>query len=148
MPALIRVMKVSRPGSLSGLSFAASASASSAVVVGPSLTPIGLRIRDANSTWAPSSCRVRSPIQTKWPDTSYGWSVRESIRVSACSYSRISASWLLWNETRCSSSDSAPIACMKSSARSISRDSFSYAAPTGLVFTKSAFHACICRRSA
>ena len=71
-PAPKRVMKVSRPGSLSGLSRAASASASSAVVVGPSLTPIGLRMWRSSSTWAPSSWRVRSPIQTKWPETSYG----------------------------------------------------------------------------
>ena len=72
----MRVMNVSRPGSLSGLSRAASAIASSAVVVGPSLTPIGLRMWRSSSTWAPSSWRVRSPIQTKWPDTSYGSSVR------------------------------------------------------------------------
>ncbi len=58
-------------------------SASSAVVVGPSLTPIGLRMREANSMCAPSSWRVRSPIQTMCPDTSYSLPVRESVRVSA-----------------------------------------------------------------
>ena len=116
--------------------------------MGPSLTPIGFCTRDSSSTWAPSICRVRSPIQRKWPLTSYGSWVRESIRVSACSYSRMSASWLEWNDTRCSCSDSAPMAFMKSSARSISAAIFSYCAPTGLVRTKSVFHACICRRSA
>jgi hypothetical protein len=63
-------MNVSRPGSLAGLSFSVSASASSAVVVGPSFTPIGLRIRLSSSTCALSSWRVRSPIHTKWPETS------------------------------------------------------------------------------
>ncbi len=42
------------------------------------------------------------------------------MRVRACSYSRISASWLEWKSTRWNSSGSAPIACMKVSARSIS----------------------------
>ena len=65
-------MKVRRPGSLVGLSLAASAIASSAVVVGPSLTPIGFWMWLSSSTWAPSSWRVRSPIQTKWLETSYG----------------------------------------------------------------------------
>ena len=90
------------------------------MVVGPSFTPIGLRMWLSSSTWAPSSWRVRSPIQTKWLDTSYGVSVRESIRVIACSYSSTSASWLLWKSTRWNSSGSAPIAFMKVSARSIS----------------------------
>ena len=92
MPDPIRVMNVTRPGVRSGLSFSYSAMASSGVVVGPSLTPIGLAMWLSSSTCAPSSWRVRSPIQTKCPDTSYGRSVRESMRVSACSYSRISAS--------------------------------------------------------
>ena len=69
LPAPKRVMKVSRPGSLSGLRRAASARASSAVAVGPSLQPIGLRMWRKYSTCAPSSCRVRSPIQTMCPDT-------------------------------------------------------------------------------
>ena len=113
-------MKVSRPGSLSGLSFAASASASSGVVVGPSFTPIGLWMWLSSSTCAPSSWRVRSPIQRKWLETSYGVSVRESMRVIACSYSSTSASWLEWKSTRWNSSGSAPIAFMNVSARSIS----------------------------
>ena len=115
-----RVMNVSRPGSLSGLSLAASASASSAEVDGPSLTPIGLRMWLSSSTWALSSWRVRSPIQTKWPETSYGVWVRESMRVIACSYSSTSASWLEWKSTRWNSSGSAPIADMNDIARSIS----------------------------
>ena len=125
MPAPIRVMKVSRPASLSGFSLAASAIASSAVVVGPSLTPIGFWMWLISSTWAPSSWRVRSPIQTKWLETSYGVCVRLSVRVIACSYSSTSASWLEWKSTRWNSSGSAPIACMKVSARSISAAIFS-----------------------
>lgn len=58
-------------------------SASSAVVVGPSLMPIGLLIRDANSMCAWSICRVRSPIHTMCAETSYSRPVRESTRVSA-----------------------------------------------------------------
>ena len=63
---------------------------------------------------------MRSPIHTKCPETSYGGWVRESIRVIACSYSSTSASWLEWKSTRWNSSGSAPIACMKVRARSIS----------------------------
>ena len=44
----------------------------------------------------------------------------ESMRVIACSYSSISASWLEWKSTRWNSSGSAPIAFMNVSARSIS----------------------------
>ena len=68
---------------------------------------------------------MRSPIQTKCPDTSYGVPVRLSMRVSACSYSRIRASWQVWKSTRWNSSGSAPIAAMKLIARSISFASFS-----------------------
>ena len=82
--------------------------------------PIGFLMCLSSSTWAPPSWRVRSPIHTKWPDTSYGWSVRESMRVMACSYSSTSASWLEWKSTRWNSSGSAPIAFMNVSARSIS----------------------------
>ena len=118
-------MKVSRPASFSGLSRAASAIRSSAVVRGPTLTPSGLRTWLSSSTWAPLRSLVRSPIQTKWPDTSYGLPVRLSMRVSACSYSRISASWQVWKSTRWNSSGSAPIADMKRIARSISSATFS-----------------------
>lgn len=58
-------------------------SASSAVVVGPSLMPTGLRIFEANSMCAWSSCRVRSPIHTMCAETSYSFPVRESTRVRA-----------------------------------------------------------------
>jgi hypothetical protein len=58
-----------------------SSSIVSGLVEGPSFTPIGLRTRDRKSTWAPSSSRVRSPIQMKWLDVLYGVPVRESIRV-------------------------------------------------------------------
>ena len=68
--APMRVMKVRRPGSFSGFSFWASAMASSAEVVGPSFTPIGFWMWLSISTWAPSSCRVFSPIHRKWPETS------------------------------------------------------------------------------
>ena len=121
----MRVMKVRRPGSLVGLSLAERAIASSALVVGPSFTPMGFLMWLSSSTWAPSSWRVRSPIQTKWLETSYGSWVRLSMRVIACSYSRISASWLEWKSTRWNSSGSAPIAAMKLSARSISAAIFS-----------------------
>ncbi|CNL50263.1 Uncharacterised protein [Mycobacterium tuberculosis] len=43
-PEPMRVMKVRRPGSRSGSSLSMSASAVSGVVVGPSFTPMGLRI--------------------------------------------------------------------------------------------------------
>ena len=48
-------MNVSRPGTRSGLSRSASATASSGVAVGPSFTPIGLFTPEKNSTCAPSS---------------------------------------------------------------------------------------------
>ncbi len=76
---------------LSGLSFSQSSIASSGVVVGPSLTPIGLAIREMKSMCAPSIWRVRSPTQRKCPDSPYA---RPSeTRVSARSYSRARASW-------------------------------------------------------
>ena len=120
LPAPIRVMKVSRPASLSGLSLAARAIRSSGVERGPTLTPSGLRTEASSSAWAPSRALVRSPIQTKWPETSYGVPVRLSMRVIACSYSRRRASWQVWKSTRWNSSGSAPIADMKLIARSIS----------------------------
>ena len=75
-----------------GFSLSIRARMYSGVVVGPIFTPSGFDSEARNSTCAPSSCRVRSPTQSRWPDTSYGSSVRESIRVRACSYSRMSAS--------------------------------------------------------
>ena len=59
-------MSVNRPGSFSGLRMSTSASNSSGVIDGPTFTPIGLAMPRKYSTWAPSSCRVRSPIQGKW----------------------------------------------------------------------------------
>ena len=91
---------------------------------------------------------MRSPIQTKWLDTSYGSWVRLSMRVIACSYSSISASWLEWKSTRWNSSGSAPIAFMKLSARSISAATCSYLRPTSEPSTKSVFQVCTWRRSA
>ncbi len=78
-------MKDSRPGSLFGFSRSTRVTASQGVVEGPSLTPMGLRTCEANSMWAPSSWRVRSPIQIMWPEVSYSWPVRLSVRVSASS---------------------------------------------------------------
>ena len=65
-------MKVNLPGSRLGSSFSIKASTSSTWVLGPSFTPIGLRILEQKSTCAPSILRVRSPIQTKCAETSYG----------------------------------------------------------------------------
>ena len=84
-PAPIRVIRLSRPGSLSGLSFSISVSTSAGLAVGPTLTPIGFLMAAANSRCAPAASRVRSPIHRKWPDRSYGSPVRLSSRVSACS---------------------------------------------------------------
>ncbi len=64
LPLPIRLTSVSRPGSLCGSSRSTYSTASSGVVVGPILTPIGLAITSANAMCAPSSWRVRSPIQT------------------------------------------------------------------------------------
>ena len=54
---------------LSGLSFSHSSIAISGVAESPSLTPIGLAMRETKSMWAPSSWRVRSPTQRKCPDS-------------------------------------------------------------------------------
>ncbi len=68
--APIRVISVSRPGSPPGFSLPMSASTSDGVAPGPTLTPTGLRMLRANSMWAPSRSRVRSPTQTKCADVS------------------------------------------------------------------------------
>ena len=62
----MRLITVSRPGSLSGLSASHRRRRSSTGMVGPALTPIGLAMPRQNSTCAPSSWRVRSPIHRKW----------------------------------------------------------------------------------
>ncbi len=71
LPAPMRVTKVRRPSTSSGFRRRASSSATSGVVVGPSLTPTGFATRERKSTCAPSSWRVRSPIHRKWADVSY-----------------------------------------------------------------------------
>ena len=116
----MRVINVSRPGSRSGSKRLIKVRASSTVDLGPSFTPIGFLIFEAKSICAPSSWRVRSPIHTKCADTSYGSPVRESIRVNAFSYSKISASWLEKKSTDLNASGSTPADFMKSSARPIS----------------------------
>ena len=84
LPAPMRMMKVSRPGSRSGSSARDQRQRLVArSVVGPSLTPIGLRICARTSTCAPSSWRVRSPIQTMCAGHVVRLPVRRSIRVSA-----------------------------------------------------------------
>ncbi len=65
----------------SGLSRSQSSSASAGVVVGPSFTPSGLWTPEKNSTCAPCSWRVRSPIQSMWAEQSYQSPVSESFRV-------------------------------------------------------------------
>ena len=74
-------MNVSRPGIRAGFSRSQSSTASSPVAVGPSLTPSGLWTPAKNSTWAPSACRVRSPIQSMCAEQSYQSPVSESCRV-------------------------------------------------------------------
>ena len=81
----MRAISVSRPGTRSGLRASHSASTDSAVAEGPSLQPIGLPTPRRNSTWAPSSWRVRSPIHSMWAEQSYQSPVSESRRVSASS---------------------------------------------------------------
>ena len=81
----MREISVSRPGSRAGLSRSASSTTSSGVAVGPSLQPIGLWTPEKNSTCAPSSCRVRSPIQSMCAEQSYQSPVVESRRVSPSS---------------------------------------------------------------
>ena len=66
----IRLTNVNRPGLLCGSSLSTYSTASSGVIVGPIFTPIGLAITSANAMCAPSSWRVRSPIQTVCADRS------------------------------------------------------------------------------
>ena len=67
-PAPMRLMSVRRPAAFSGFSTSMRRSSSSGVVVGPTLRPTGLCTPRRNSTWAPSICRVRSPIHRKWAE--------------------------------------------------------------------------------
>ena len=59
----------------------ASSTTSAGVAVGPIFTPIGLWTPEKNSTCAPSSWRVRSPIQSMCAEQSYQSPVIESRRV-------------------------------------------------------------------
>jgi hypothetical protein len=68
--APIRVIKVSRPGSLSGLSRSHNARTSSGVAVGPSLQPTGFLTPERKWTCAPSIARVRSPTHNKCAEQS------------------------------------------------------------------------------
>ncbi len=74
-----------RPGTRSGSSCSHSSTTSSGVALGPSLTPMGLRTPVRKRTCAPSSWRVRSPIQSRCAEQSYQSPVSESRRVRASS---------------------------------------------------------------
>ena len=52
---------------------------------GPHLRPIGFLMPRMYSTWAWSGWRVRSPIQSMWPEVAYQSPVVESTRVIASS---------------------------------------------------------------
>ena len=94
---------VRRPGSLVG--FEARRSGAAARRARPSGRPSarsGCCTPRANSTWAPSSWRVRSPIHSRWAEVSYQSPVVESTRVIASSKPSSRASWLVKNSTRCS----------------------------------------------
>jgi len=83
--APMRLNSTSRPGSRRGLSRSQSPTVSSGVASGPSFTPTGLWTPERNSTWAPSSWRVRSPIQGRCAEQAYQSPVVLSMRVSASS---------------------------------------------------------------
>ena len=91
----MRLISVMRPGSFAGFSRSRMRSRSSGSCVGPTFMPSGFFTPRRNSTWAPSSWRVRSPIHRKCAEQPYQSPVVESIRVSACSYGSSSASWLM-----------------------------------------------------
>ena len=80
-------MRVSRPASSLGLRTSISRSRSSASSDGPHFMPMGLTMPRQNSTCAPSSWRVRSPIHRKWPEvaTYSPEPMASSLRVRACS---------------------------------------------------------------
>ena len=88
----IREISVSRPGVASGSSRSTSSATSAGLALGPTFMPIGFAIRATKSMCAPPRARVRSPTQTKCPDRSYAPWPPTPGRVSARSYSRISAS--------------------------------------------------------
>ena len=80
-----RAIRVKPAGTLAGLSTAIRRSRSSGSSDGAAFQAD--RILDAaqNSTWAPSSWRVRSPIHSICAEVSYQSPLVESIRVIACS---------------------------------------------------------------
>ena len=63
-----RQISVSRPGSPSGSRMPIRRMSSSGLSVGPHLRPIGFLTPRQYSTCAPPGWRVRSPIQTRWPE--------------------------------------------------------------------------------
>ena len=65
----MRETSVTRPSTRLGSRRSTSATASSGVIDGPILTPIGFAISAASATWAPSSWRVRSPIHSWWAES-------------------------------------------------------------------------------
>ena len=99
------------------------------VAVGPSLTPIGLWTPAKNSTCAPSSWRVRSPIQSMWAEQSYQSPVSESLprqRLLVAEQQRLVARVEVdLVELRARPARSMPHAAMNRSARSISAASAS-----------------------
>jgi hypothetical protein len=69
--APMRTIRTILPGSRAGLSRSSSASTSPGSAVGPTFTPTGFAMPRKNSTCAPSSWRVRSPIHGRWVVRSY-----------------------------------------------------------------------------
>ena len=88
----MRLITVSRPGSFCGLSASPRRKRSSTVIEGPAFTPSGFAMPRQNSTCAPSSWRVRSPIHRKCALVSYQRPEVESTRVIASSKPSRSAS--------------------------------------------------------
>ena len=80
---------------------------------------MGFRMPFMNSTCAPSSWRVRSPIHSMWAEVSNHSPVPPSRRVSALSTFSSRASWLVKTSTRLRSgwvSGVTPTASIKASA--------------------------------
>ncbi|MNJ50488.1 hypothetical protein D3C77_457600 [compost metagenome] len=114
-----RPIRVRRPGMLFGFRASISGSRSSAVMVGPHLTPMGLEMPRMNSMWAPSNWRVRSPIHSMWAEVSNHSPDAPSRRVRALSTFSSRASWLVKTSTRDRSgwvSGVTPTASMKARA--------------------------------
>jgi hypothetical protein len=82
LPLPIRLISVSRPGTLSRVE-PLDSSTPLGRGVGPILTPIGLASSSANAMCAPSSWRVRSPIHRKCAGQAVQPAVGGSTRSSA-----------------------------------------------------------------